>query len=329
MNKLNSRRRFIRNSLLAGGALVHPGNIYPIKYGKDSEREKENTGENRELIIDIHQHIFYHGRTDAQLIQHQKNMGVSQTVLLPAGSNVFTMSTHYGHSNGLRAGCGGNESCFSLANSNRKEYFFAANEVPDLPDAIKTIEKYLKLGAKMIAEVKFGVACDSLGMQKIYQLAAEYDVPVLMHWLHGELNYGFPRFYKMLEKYPETKFIGHAQTWWANIDKNQEDHPWEAYPKGPIALGGITDKYLTDYPNMYGDLSAGSGLNALSRDEEFTKVFFIRHQDKLLYGSDCADIEGTGDACTGAGMISLIRKLASEQVRKKLFSGNAQKLLKL
>ena len=37
-------------------------------------------------IIDIHQHITYTGRSDAQLIQHQREMGATKTVLLPAGS---------------------------------------------------------------------------------------------------------------------------------------------------------------------------------------------------------------------------------------------------
>ena len=38
------------------------------------------------------------------------------------------------------------------------------------------------------------------------------------------------------------------------------------YPTGPIARGGVTDKLLGDYANLYGDLSANSGNNALSRD---------------------------------------------------------------
>ena len=85
-----------------------------------------------------------------------------------------------------------------------------------------TIEKYLKLGAVIIAEQKFGVECDSAAMQKLYKLAEAYNVPILMHWQVGNYNYGFERFYKMLEKYPKTTFLGHAQTWWANIDKKCE-----------------------------------------------------------------------------------------------------------
>ena len=65
--------------------------------------------------------------------------------------------------------------------------------------------------------------------------------------------------------------------------KNQKD----MYPKGKVTPGGWTDRYLADYPNMYADMSAGSGLNALIRDEEHARGFIERHQDKLLYGSDC------------------------------------------
>ena len=112
-----------------------------------------------------------------------------------------------------------------------------------------------------------------------------------MHWQFEMYNYGFERFHKMLAKYPRVNFLGHAQTWWANVDKNYRDQS-VLYPKGPVTPGGLTDRYLTDYPNMYGDLSAGSGLNALTRDEDFTRDFLTRHQDKLLYGSDCSDHQG-------------------------------------
>ena len=114
-----------------------------------------------------------------------------------------------------------------------------------------------------------------------------------MHWQFEMYNNGFERFHRMLEKYPTVNFIGHAQTWWANIDKNHRRQT-VLYPKGPVTAGGLTDRYLADYSNMYGDLSAGSGLNALTRDEDFTRGFLERHQDKLLFGSDCSDLDGSG-----------------------------------
>jgi hypothetical protein len=81
---------------------------------------------------------------------------------------------------------------------------------------------------------------------------------------------------------------------------------------------------------MYGDLSAGSGLNALTRDEEHARAFLERHQDKLLYGSDCNDLVGYGEKCQGTQTITTLRRLAPNlKIQRKLFSRNARRLLKL
>ena len=282
-----------------------------------------------EPIIDIHQHAGYAGRSDDGLIAHQRALGATMTILLPAGRSVISPSTHEGVANGLQAQCLGNEACFRLANAHPKAFVFGANEVPDVKDATDEIERYLRRGARLIAEQKFGIECDSPEMQKIYQLARAHRVPVLMHWQFKMYNYGFERFHKMLEQYPTVDFIGHAQTWWANIDGNHRDQG-VLYPKGPVAKGGLTDRYLSDYPNMHGDLSANSGLNALTRDEAFTRDFLARHQNKLLFGSDCTDVEGSGPGCQGAQTIGAIRRLSTDkQIERKLLHDNAQKLLRL
>lgn len=316
----NSRREFLAKTGIAALAGVLPLGL------KAEDPEKKN-----EPIIDIHQHIHYHARTDEQMIAHQEAMGITTTILLPAGRPVNSPSTHQGVSNGLQAQVGGNAETYLFAKEHKKNYKFGACAVPDAPDAIYELEKYLKLGAIIIGELKFGVDCDSPEMHKIYQLAQEYSVPVLMHWQHGMYNYGYDRFYKILEQYPRVTFIGHAQTWWANVDKDHQDQT-VLYPKGKITHGGLTDRYLNDYPNMYGDLSAGSGLNALTRDEEHAKWFLERHQDKLVYGSDCADIEGTvaSGNCSGADDIAAIRRCSnSKQIERKLLYENAKKMFKL
>jgi predicted TIM-barrel fold metal-dependent hydrolase len=142
-----------------------------------------------EEIIDIHQHTDYSGRTDEQLIAHQRTMGVTKTVLLPAGSRY-----------GLAAGCGGNDSVLAIAKAHPKQYVFFANELPDIPETKQVIEKYLKLGAIGIGEQKFHVECDSKYMQGIAEIARDHKVPVLMHFQHETYNLGYERFHKMLEK---------------------------------------------------------------------------------------------------------------------------------
>ena len=311
-----SRRRFLAGSGLWIIAAAMPG-------CSSLSREEEP-------IIDIHQHVGYSGRPNDVLLAHQRLLGVTKTILLPAGRPVRSASTHEGVSNGLQANCLGNEACYQFAKANRRNFNFGANEVPDVADATKEIEKYLKLGGVVIGEQKFGIECDSQEMQKIYQLAADYHVPVLMHWQVKMYNYGFERFYKMLEKYPRTMFVGHAQTWWANIDKAYQDDASNLYPKGKVTAGGITDRYLRDYPNMYGDLSAGSGLNALTRDEEHSREFIARHQDKLIYGSDCNDLAGTVPACQGLQTIQTVRRLApSKKIERKLLYANAKRVFRL
>ncbi len=311
-----TRRRFLAGLAVAGAAAATGCRSAPADQA-------------REPIIDIHQHVGYSGRPDEVLLAHQRAMGITKTILLAAGRPVNCPSTHNGVSNGLQAQCQGNHACYRIARANRRHYFFSANEVPDIPEAVSEIEKYLKLGGVILAEQKFGIECDAPAMHRLYALAADYRAPILMHWQHAMYNYGFERFYKMLEKFPRTIFIGHAQTWWANIDKNHADQA-VLYPKGKVTAGGMTDRYLADYPNIYGDLSAGSGLNALTRDEEFTRDFLQRHQDKLLYGSDCNDWVGAGSACQGAQTIAAVRRLApNKAIERKLLCQNAARLFRI
>ncbi len=279
-----------------------------------------------EPIIDIHQHTHYHGRTDEDLIQHQKAMGATLTVLLPAGSPVLRPSTLDGRANGLQAECYGNESVVNLAMAHPQAFLFFANEVPDLPEARAELEKYLKLGARGIGEQKFGVECDSAPIERVAEVARDHGMPVLLHFWEGDYNRGFARFHKMLEKFPKVKFIGHAQTWWGNIDQKHDQKV--AYPKGKVTPGGITDRWLSDYPNLFGDCSAGSGLNALTRDADFTPGFLDRHQDKLVFGSDCEDALGSGPKCQGAQILAAIRRFApNKSIERKILYENAKKLL--
>lgn len=281
-----------------------------------------------EPIIDIHQHTDYSGRTDAQLLAHQQTMGVTQTILLPAGRPVARPSTDGGRSNGLAAHCGGNQRCRALAGAHPRKFFFFANDVPDLPGARTEVVKYLRLGAIGIGEQKFHLDCDSPPLERIAEIAREFHVPVLLHFQHDAYNTRIENFHRILEKFPTVDFIGHAQTWWSSIDAQGD--PAVLYPKGRVTPGGLTDRLLADYPNMFGDLSAGSGLNALTRDEEFTRGFLERHQDKLLYGSDCNDVFGRGAGCSGSQTIAAVRRLASSRtVERKLLYENAKKMFRL
>ncbi len=189
-------------------------------------------------IIDIHQHTHYSGRSDEDLLKHQRTMGIAKTVLLPAGSKY-----------GLEADAWGNDTCLALVKKYPKEYYFFANELPDIDETRSVIEKYLKLGAIGIGEQKYFVEADSRAIELIASIANEYNVPVLMHFQHGKYNKNFAQFHKILAKFPKVNFIGHAQTWWGNIDRSLDQEV--LYPKTKVTPGGLTDRWLADYPNMW------------------------------------------------------------------------------
>ncbi len=232
MQPISSRRQFLAIStglLLASHcrALV------------DAAEQQTTQVASAEPIIDIHQHTSYRQRSNETLMAHQRAMGVTRTILLPSGSAVQRPSTGEGKQNGLGGvGAGGNASVIELAKEHPNEFSFGSNEVTDLPEARDVIEKQLKAGAIIIGEQKFAVQCDSRESQILYALAADYKVPILLHFQHEAYNLGFEFFEKMLQKYPKTIFIGHAQTWWANIDANHKDQS-VLYPRGGVTAGAL------------------------------------------------------------------------------------------
>jgi predicted TIM-barrel fold metal-dependent hydrolase len=299
------RRDFIAASLSLFGAAAWPRALHAADTAP-------------EPVIDIHQHHRYRDRPDDNLLFHQKTIGVTTTVLLPGGEDTGNPPTTMSL----------NAAVLEFARAHPKQFYFFANARADQLDARQEVEKYLKFGAIGIGEQKSKVPCDSRHMEILAELAGEFDVPMLMHFEHGMYNTGLERFHKMLQKFPRVKFIGHAQEWWGHIDRNHD--PKSNYPKGKVTAGGLTDRLLADYPNLWGDLAANSGSNALMRDEEHAREFLARHQDKLMFGSDCTDQTGRGPICIGARQIATIRRLApTKSIERKLLYENARKLLRI
>ena len=204
------------------------------------------------------------------------------------------------------------------------------------PDAEQVLTQAIKDGAQGFGEMKYHAAADGPEYARAYALAADLKVPILIHFQEvdhvpneGTWATGFAKtFESVLKAYPRTTFIGHADAFWANVSADY--HNEAVYPAGPVKRGGVTDRWLADYPNLFGDMSAVSGNNAIARDPAFTPDFLQRHQDKLLFGSDCNDRQANGPQCLGAKIIAAVKRLAPDKrVERKILYGNASKLLKI
>ena len=277
-------------------------------------------------VLDIHSHLRQ--GLDANMI-HMQGCGVTNAVLLARATAV--------------------EQVKAIQAKYPERFIWSASADITKPDAVEVLTKAVKDGAQGFGELKFHVEADGPELRRMYTLAAELDVPILVHFQEvphfegeGVWSTGFKRFEAMLKANPKTKFIGHADAFWANVSADYANEA--AYPTGPIKRGGITDKLLGDYANLYGDLSANSGNNALSRDLSFTVDFLARHQNKLVFGSDCSCQDGNGGGvsqnnnpaaarmrgkCVARETLTLLRQNTKPAVFRKLTWENGFKLFKI
>jgi len=154
--------------------------------------------------------------------------------------------------------------------------------------------------------------CDELGLPLVFEISRNYCSD----------DYGLPRLESCLKEFPNVAFVGHGPGFWSAISGN--DDRQGGYPTGPIAPGGAVDRLLAQYANLYADLSAYSGYNAMTRDPEFTAGFVLRNSPKLLWGTDYM---GAGQELPHVAWMKTLE--APEPIRAAIASGNARRLLKL
>jgi predicted TIM-barrel fold metal-dependent hydrolase len=278
-------------------------------------------------IIDCHHHLR---RTPEANVAHLDGSGMSNALVLARESSADQMRA------------------LQEKYPGRFLAWFASADITK-PDAEELLTKAVKSGATGLGELKSHVQAAGPELRRMYSLAAELDVPILIHFqevphtpTEGVFSTGFRDFEAILKAYPKTRFIGHADAFWANISADYSNDV--AYPTGKIKPGGVTDKLLSDYPNLFGDLAANSGNNALSRDPDFTEGLLKRHQDKLIFGSDCSCTDGKGGGVSQAGnpgasrlagkcvareTLSLLKKTASPGSFRKMTWENAHRVYRL
>ncbi len=301
-----NRRTFLGSAIAAAAAV--PGIAQQSPWGSP--------------VLDIHVHFRQGPVTN---FDHIEGSGVTKAVLLtPVSSEEQAKAAVEQHPN--------------------RFVRFAQMDVRK-PDAADVIKKSVKDGAIGIGEIKFHLPLDGPEMRRLYAVAGEMNVPVLVHFQEvdhfngeGVFSSGFSRLPAILKEYPNTTFIGHADAFWANISADVPQNI--AYPTGKVKPGGLTDRMLADYPNLYGDLSANSGRNGLGRDPDFTAGFVARHRNKLLFGSDCSCRDGHGAGqvsqeplikgkCVARETLTTLKQSASPEVFRKITWENGIKLLKI
>ena len=288
--------------------------------------------------IDVHMHTtlweYNHAGSGASFVtadgvrEIYKKMNIEKGFILPLSSPECRFVLHT------------NEEMEYIANKNPDIFHWFCNIDPRMIKNDKTadfsiyLEDLKKRGAIGIGEVTANMYIDDPLMENLFYHAGECDMPVTIHMApkqfgdYGVIDeLGLPRLEKILKKYPKTKILGHSHCFWSEISDNVTEENRRTCVTGK-ATGGRIVELMREYPNLYCDLSAGSGNNAMTRDPDFTYRFFEEFSDRLMYGTDICTADWympLGDWLDE----SFEKGFIKEDVYKKICRENAIKLFKL
>ena len=189
-------------------------------------------------------------------------------------------------------------------------------------------------GAKGVGEICSNLYFDDPRVLNLFKHCEKCEMPIIFHMtlkLGGDYglvdDLGLPRLEKCLQMFPKLKILGHSQAFWAHISADVTKENSSMYPSGKVKEGRVVE-LMRKYPNLCGDLSAGSGYNALARDEEYACKFMNEFADRLYFATDICSpkndmkLSGWLDGLCEQGKIS-------QEVYEKICYQNAVKLLGL
>lgn len=256
------------------------------------------------MIIDVHAHVgdWRRGRDDTlvpmrwdDLIFRLDDEGIDRAVLLP----VFNASPE-GAPFGL---------CCT-AGSSMYDQVLDAGRYPDrlIPfggmdprwgnnsaatDFGEVLDWFVDHGCRGVGEITAKLPIDDPRVANMFGQIGDKGLPVLIHiGAFGPVTYGLeddpdcPRLERLLQAVPQTTVIGHGPGFWSEIGPAPTADMKSGYPKGSFDGEGALARLLRRYPNLYGDISACSCINALTRNVDYGVRFLGEFQDKLVLGTD-------------------------------------------
>lgn len=184
------------------------------------------------------------------------------------------------------------------------------------------LEEYKKRGCIGLGELLPKMNFDDDLCINLYNQCALYEMPVLFDMQDRDNgyglrdDYGLVRLERALKLCPDTIFIGHGPTFWAEISRDVPHDERSGYPKGKIEEEGAVSRLMRKYSNLWADISAGSGHNGLTRDFDFGIKFLKEFSDRIMFGTD---------SCVRSDVLGIYPNVAyiRELEERKLLDGEA------
>ena len=258
------------------------------------------------MIIDVHAHVYAHPRIkpspDATTFMSAEDqiavmdrLGVDKAVILPLNNPECPAEPQsIGEVLGICEQYPGRFIPFCNVDPRRP----CDPERITVGDFEHLLAQYKELGCKGIGEVTARIRWDDRPMLCMLEVAEKLGLIVTFHTITADVNnygvideIGLPGFERVLKRFPNLVFFGHSPGFWSEISGDVTPDAKNGYPNEPVKPGGVLPRLLREYPCLHGDLSAGSGLNALTRDPEHAYRFIDEFQDRLLLGLDFCSVK--------------------------------------
>ncbi len=259
------------------------------------------------MIVDAHQHVCWHDRDTDGLVRDLDEQGIDQAWLLTweIAPNEHNESHHrflnpiHRRTDGTHAGIP-LEDLLRARDREPDRFIVGYAPHPLMGDAAALFEAaHAIYDIRVCGEWKCRMVIDDPRCLNLFRTAGRLKCPVVLHldvpyrtntdgipayrseWYGGTVE----NLARTLDACPETCFIGHAPGFWREIS-GDADGDADLYPSGPVTPGGRLHDMFDRHPNLFADLSAGSGLRALSRDPEHARRFIVQFSNRLLFARD-------------------------------------------
>jgi predicted TIM-barrel fold metal-dependent hydrolase len=166
-------------------------------------------------------------------------------------------------------------------------------EKVSVEDYLAILTQYKRLGCRGFGELVTRLPFDDPRMMGLFGACEALGFSVTFHTtmlesdVYGVLDdVGLPRLQRVLTAFPQLRVFGHSPGFWNEISGGIGPAEKLGYTTGPVRPGGALPRLMRAHTNLFGDLSARSGLTALSRDPTHAYTFIQEFQDRLLLGLD-------------------------------------------
>ncbi|MDD4098254.1 MAG: amidohydrolase family protein [Lentisphaeria bacterium] len=200
------------------------------------------------------------------------------------------------------------------------------------------LEHYKAKGCRGVGEVTTNLSFTDPRVLNLLAHVERSGLPLTFHIATREGHtyglvddFGLPRLETVLRSFPELRLLGHSQAFWSHISSDVTPETWGGYPRGAVQPGRVVE-LMRRYPNLHGDLSAGSGFIAVSRDPGFGYEFLDEFQDRLLFGTDVCMEQNRSTVLVNLRdflAVGLSERRLSAVVYDKITHLNAMRLLEL